>query len=337
MKPLASFRRLITNMKHSSQFLILVLLFCLDHASGQLQEGHMITRTDYLVYTPEGYANDTLRQWPVLYFLHGAWAGGDAEKLRQVVVPRMLEEGKKLPFIVVAPLGIKERSWQVNILDELYEHINEVYRVDPERVYVLGISLGASGAWDWAYVSPQKFAAIAPVAGPCIELEKAWRVRSIPTWIFQGSGDVSKERSQQCISTLKRYNNSVHYTYYEDLDHMSIINEACQSEELFQWFSDLEKSILLPIDLNSETLKMYAGNYILDPEKKNGDTVQLFHEANYLYIQQGEKLIFYPESEVDFHLKDNPLFGLSFIKSNDKVTGFILHDADGDSRAAKID
>ncbi len=58
----------------------------------------------YLLYIPEGYDTDMGQVWPLLVFLHGA--GERGENLELVKIhgpPKLIEAGKKMPFVVVSP------------------------------------------------------------------------------------------------------------------------------------------------------------------------------------------------------------------------------------------
>ncbi|MEW6118120.1 MAG: prolyl oligopeptidase family serine peptidase [Nitrospirota bacterium] len=51
------------------------------------------------------------------------------------------------------------------MLDEFLENIMSGYRVDQDRIYLTGISMGGYGVWRTAIEYPDRFAAIAPVCG----------------------------------------------------------------------------------------------------------------------------------------------------------------------------
>ena len=57
----------------------------------------------YLLYLPEEYEADK-RAWPLVLFLHGAGErGDDLELVKKWGPPRLVEEGKEFPFILVSP------------------------------------------------------------------------------------------------------------------------------------------------------------------------------------------------------------------------------------------
>ena len=57
----------------------------------------------YLLSLPQGYGEKD-RKWPLMLFLHGAGErGDDLNKVKVHGPPKLIEQGKELPFIVVAP------------------------------------------------------------------------------------------------------------------------------------------------------------------------------------------------------------------------------------------
>ncbi len=94
-------------------------------------------------------------------------------------------------------------------------------RVDPERVYLTGMSMGGYGTWETAAKYPELFAAIVPICGRG-DPAAAWKLRHIPTWIFHGAKDtvVPIKHSDDMNEALQQYGN-VKYTIYPEADHDS--------------------------------------------------------------------------------------------------------------------
>ena len=58
----------------------------------------------YLLYLPKGYGENKDQKWPLMLFLHGAGErGNDINKVKVHGPPKLIEQGKDLPFIVVSP------------------------------------------------------------------------------------------------------------------------------------------------------------------------------------------------------------------------------------------
>ena len=136
-------------------------------------------RIPYWLYLPEdGRRKD--RKLPVVVFLHGMGERGN--NLDQVLAhgpPKLIAKGKSFPFIMIAPQcpndGNRLRRnatsfwWHPggpvdkvkNILD--FES-NRLGNVDPNRIYITGLSMGGFGTYQIVTRYPDYFAAAAPLS-----------------------------------------------------------------------------------------------------------------------------------------------------------------------------
>ena len=186
-------------------------------------------------YLPEGYAEQQ-EPWPLLLFLHGAGERGDSLALVNVHgPPKLIEEGQGFPFIVVSPQCPEDQWWSVKTLDKLLNDIVAQYRVDEDRIYVTGLSLGGYGTWDLAARFPNRFAAIAPICGGG-EPSRACRFKHLPVWAFHGAQDevVPLERSQEMVDALQQCGSDARLTTYSDAGHDSW-TETYDNPELYEW------------------------------------------------------------------------------------------------------
>nr|WP_242533362.1 PHB depolymerase family esterase [Niveibacterium umoris] len=120
----------------------------------------------YMVALPDGYEADPQRAWPLIVFLHGAgeW-GEDLARVKTQGLGAYIEGGGKLPAIVVAPQTPSGQFWHPLFVDAVMREVGARYRIDTDRTYLTGLSLGAMGTWSTALAFPDRFAALAPVAG----------------------------------------------------------------------------------------------------------------------------------------------------------------------------
>ena len=79
--------------------------------------------------------------------------------------PKLIEAGQEFPFIVVSPQCPEGRWWEPFELAALLDEIVEKYKVDQDRIYVTGLSMGGFGTWSLAAYQPKRFAAIVPICG----------------------------------------------------------------------------------------------------------------------------------------------------------------------------
>jgi predicted peptidase len=198
-------------------------------------------KAHYLLYLPTGYA-ESKNQWPLILFLHGAGErGNDLEKVKIHGPPKLIaKEGKELPFVVVSPQCPAEGWWsdeaQIEMLDVLLDHIVHRYRIDQNRIYVTGLSMGGYGAWSLAAKYPHRFAAIAPICGGG-DPREAPRISHLPIWAFHGAKDpvVDPEKSREMVGALKKAGSAVKLTIYPEAGHDSW-TETYNNPELYTWF-----------------------------------------------------------------------------------------------------
>ena len=179
------------------------------HVEAQQTHEQYIRPVNYLLYLPEGYLQDTLKKWPLLLFLHGSGErGNDLEKVKTHGPPKLIEQGKKFPFIVVSPQATsQEHGWSTADLYALLQNCKQQYRVDADRVYLTGLSMGGFGTWSLAIEHPEEFAAIVPICGGG-DTTDVWKLRNTAVWCFHGAKDknVPLAFSQKMIGALQAYN-----------------------------------------------------------------------------------------------------------------------------------
>lgn len=200
-----------------------------------------IVTCKYLLFLPEEY-NDSNKQWPLILFLHGAGErGDDLEKVKFHGPPKLVDADPAFPFIVVSPQCPKDEWWSVEVLDALLDDILSQYRVDENRIYLTGLSMGGFGTWNYAAAHPERFAAIAPICGGG-DPDKADALNAIPAWVFHGAKDdvVSIDKSQEMVDALKACGADVQFTIYPEAGHDSW-TETYKNKALYDFFLSHEK------------------------------------------------------------------------------------------------
>jgi len=175
----------------------------------------------YLLYLPPDY--DQQEAWPLVLFLHGAGErGDDLSQVKKHGPPKLVEAARQFPFIVVSPQCPRGEWWEPQALLALLDHVEAENKVDKDRVYVTGLSMGGFGTWRLASDAPDRFAAIAPICGGG-EPEWAKELAKLPIWVFHGDRDavVPAERSERMVTALKEAGGNVKYTVYPNVGHDS--------------------------------------------------------------------------------------------------------------------
>jgi predicted peptidase len=212
-------------------------------------EKQITVKLDYLLYLPADYGKDDGKKWPLIVFLHGSGeSGSDVNKVTAHGPPDFLAKGKDLPlkdFVVVSPQCPDRRiGWQPYMLNPFLDDILAKYRIDQDRVYLTGLSMGGYGTWLWAQTNAERFAAIAPMSGGGNSSPRAVRrLRRMPIWNFHGEKDptVPISESEAMIDAVKQAGNeNVKFTRYPDLGH-DCWSQAYGNAELYEWFLQFKR------------------------------------------------------------------------------------------------
>jgi predicted peptidase len=172
---------------------------------------------DYLLCLPQDYGKDD-KAAPLLLFLHGA--GQKLPGLKRGGLAKQIEQKKDNPFILVAPES-PTRGWNPRALNALLDDIVGKYKVDKDRIYVTGLSMGGFGTWSLAAAYPDRFAAIIPICGGG-NPATATKLKDLPIWVFHGAKDktVPASRSEAMVKALKDAGaKHVTFTLYPEAGH----------------------------------------------------------------------------------------------------------------------
>jgi predicted peptidase len=200
----------------------------------QFEIGGGQTVVNCLVWLPERNSG-TVKQWPLVLFLHGAGeCGDDLEVVKKYGLPKRLEDGRRFPFILVAPQS-KRPGWDPEVLARLLDQVLARYAVDRERVYVTGLSMGGYGTWALAAACPDRFAAAAPICGGG-DPRWAEQLKDLPIWVFHGAKDdtVPLSASEEMVRALKAAGGNVQFTVYPSAGH-DCWTETYDNPQLYQW------------------------------------------------------------------------------------------------------
>lgn len=197
--------------------------------------GSVPVMVPYLLHLPDGY-DDTDEPWPLLLFLHGAGERGDSLALVKQHGPlKLIAQGERLPFVVVAPQAPAGGGWDALTLLALLDDITAAYRVDEDRMYVTGLSMGGFGTWALIGADPDRFAAAVPICGGG-EPWRACTIGRLPVWAFHGAADpvVPLKRSEAMVRALEACGGDVRLTTYPSVGHDSW-TVTYANPELYEW------------------------------------------------------------------------------------------------------
>jgi predicted peptidase len=177
----------------------------------------------YLLYVPKAYAGNSRQRWPLLLFLHGSGErGDDLAKLKVHGPPKVLDGWDEFPLVVVSPQCPDGQRWQSDVLAALLDDVTDRLRIDPDRIYVTGLSMGGRGTWDLAMSYPERFAAIAPVCGGALP-DRACSLKDLPVKAFHGAKDtvVPLAETETIVEAVKKCGGTAELVVYPETGHDS--------------------------------------------------------------------------------------------------------------------
>lgn len=200
---------------------LLFVVCCHAFAQANLT-GKKKEKYNYLLYLPKPYAS-TAQTYPLVIYLHGgSLRGNDLGKLKTYGLPYFIEKGRNYPFIVASPQCPDGKYWSTdNWFEPLFDDLKSKYRIDTNRVYVTGVSMGGFGAWQVAMDNPRTFAAIVPLCGGCNDSTEICRIRHVPVWTFHGTADdlIPISETERLVRKLDACNGNVRYSRLKNKGH----------------------------------------------------------------------------------------------------------------------
>lgn len=242
----------------ASQRRILECSYFLDEANAEMP---------YALFVPSGY--DPATPTPLVVDLHGL----NITPLMQILFDGTTDFAEEHGFIVVAPMGYSVAGWwgardgeavetadtnpdtgapyavgQLSEIDamRLLAMMRERYNVDPDRIYLMGHSMGGAGTYHLAAKYNDVWAGAVPLsgAGGIRDEETAMRFRSLPTLIMHGELDsiVPAATSRRSVMWLQSVGAPHLYFELPGKDHEFWIRRGAESmERVFRFFDTVSR------------------------------------------------------------------------------------------------
>ncbi|MDF2187500.1 T9SS type A sorting domain-containing protein [Paraflavitalea sp. CAU 1676] len=222
-------------------------------------------------YTPLDYSTNVNTKYPVIIFLHGIGeTGNGTTELSKVIglgVPGAIEAGSKMTFtwngktetfLVLSPqLNGKWGGWQNFYIEEMINYAKKNLRIDENRIFLTGLSLGGGGVWGYPGASldnAKKLAGIGVSCGVC-----PWNANfsnytnaNLPIWAFhaQDDGTVGVGCTTGTIASINNLNPAVkpYMTIWPDGGHwiwgrVFDVGYNSQNPNIYEWFLGQNKSL----------------------------------------------------------------------------------------------
>jgi predicted peptidase len=248
--------------------------------STTVQVGQSAIDVHGLLYLPQDYGRDAQRQWPLIVFLHGSGErGSNPDRLASIGLPQILQERSDLPFVAVAPQLPLGEAWndKGETVNALVDWIATEYTIDPQRIYLTGFSLGGYGTWALGLNSPDRFAALVPVAGGWMPGSAAvpanvCELATKPIWVFHGAQDetVKPFQSEVLVNALRACGNDVRYTLLPKATHAASGVLPYRDSELYDWLLQQSLADQQPAALSEAPIELATPKYVSTPLPGDG-------------------------------------------------------------------
>lgn len=171
----------------------------------------------YNLYLPRTCTAES-EPFPLIVFLQGGFGiGGKVEAIFNWELPKELKEGFTLEseldtlklntFVYVMPhITSGEYYHGTDGIQQIIDEVLEQYNIDASRIYLTGLSRGGFGTWGIASRIPERFAAIAPIAGNTLGVTDFEAFLDLPIWTAHNIEDerVDYTRTENAVRKLER-------------------------------------------------------------------------------------------------------------------------------------
>ena len=215
----------------------------------------------YRMYVPTTYTGT--KPFPLIVALHGL--GGTEDAFFDNYDKRLPPLAEQHGYIVAAPLGYRvdgsygwglgaapsdsttRRTQDLSEQDVMHvlQRVRRLYKIDENRIYLMGHSMGAIGTWKIAPKYPDIWAAIAPISG-FGAADTLDRIRAVPEIVVHGDADptVNVAGSRTMVAKLKELGVNVKYIEVPGGLHSDVV--APNLAAIIEFFNAHAKAVKAP-------------------------------------------------------------------------------------------
>lgn len=158
---------------------------------------------NFWLSVPDTY--DTLQEkMPVVVFLHGhSLCGNDLNRVRRYGCLDAISMGRDINALIIAPQN-PGGPWNAQKVNNVIDWVQERYTMDTNRIYVIGMSMGGYGTFQYVGTYPDRVAAAMAFCGGS-NLRDHCGLNKVPLWIIHGTADraVGVGESQKVVNAMK--------------------------------------------------------------------------------------------------------------------------------------
>ena len=200
----------------------------------------------YVIKLPDEF--NKKKKYPVIIFLHGGVVARPKSLVRRQETLDAFNIPNEDPSILAAPIRL-EWDWDAKKIQDMIMDIKSNLKIDENRIYLTGLSMGGRGTFIVAAGLSQTFAAIMPLSphhGPFSYVPLAEKVANIPTWLHHSTNDktskfsVAKEMADQLDSINTNFVFNV-----GDFGHSGWKKEIYSNPDYMRWLLSWNKKQLI--------------------------------------------------------------------------------------------
>lgn len=250
---------------------------------------------EYNGLTYKLFSPDSDEVLPIVIWMHGR--GDNGLQLRSARNATMFAEDesqKENPCYVFAPQSdesVTAVRWTDNELEniiDVLEQLIEEGKVDSNRVYLTGHSMGGQGAWNLLRKAPDMFAAAITMAPRIIsekaELDDLAALKDLPVWFFHATNDTvnlvsgSKDRYNKLLEVG---NTKLKYTELSDEEMIEFGAEAnthatnivmANTPGVIEWLFVQKKEVVNENNKDDDNVNGEVNNPTGNSNNTNNDT-----------------------------------------------------------------
>lgn len=192
------------------------------------------------------------KKYPVVLFLHGAGERGSDNARQLLYLPTWMadaEHQERYPCFLIAPQCPSSKWWagrgdgsEMPIVEKLLDATLAEFPIDPNRVYLTGLSMGGYGSWALAARRPEQYAAVVPICGGG-DPKQAEKLVKIPIWAVHGNKDsvVPVSQSRTMIEAMRAAGGDPKLTELDGVGHDSWTPAYNDPEGVLPWMFQQSK------------------------------------------------------------------------------------------------
>ena len=240
---------------------------------GRIKMGYLSDIDDtyqpFDILVPQHY--DPMKKYALFLNLHGYQT--ELRKYSKFLEDDQSNTPDSLGIIQVAVYGRRNHQYRGAAEKDLFDVMDIVqsgYSIDPDKVYLMGSSMGGYGTWLNALIHPDKFAAISPVCAPAIvsgtrylttvsPIEYIENAQYLPARIYHGDSDpsVNVNNSRSMVEKLKTLNYNYVYKELPGVGH-NAWDYAGADQERLPWLLQYTRN-LYPSSIKYKTFYLKDG------------------------------------------------------------------------------